>query len=56
MAAHVHCIMTATTMSPSVAFAKKKGRFKRRKAQFSRTWCIMIDDVGTKIPQHSIAD
>jgi len=27
----------------------EEGRFKRRKAQFSRTWCIMIDDVNTKI-------
>ena len=35
------------------SFHEEEGRFKRRKAQFSRTWCIMIDDIGTKI---SLAD
>jgi len=32
------------------SFKEEDGRFKRRKAQFSRTWCIMIDDIGTKLP------
>jgi len=32
------------------SFKEEDGRFKRRKSQFSRTWAIMIDDLGTKLP------
>jgi hypothetical protein len=36
------------------SFREEEKRFKRRKAQFSRTWCIMIDDIGTKIPREAL--
>lgn len=35
-------------------FREEDGRFKRRKAQFAKTWCIMIDDIGTKIPKPAL--
>ena len=36
------------------SFKEEDGRFKRRKAQFSRTWCIMIDDIGTKLSKEAL--
>ena len=38
------------------SFKEEDGRFKRRKAQFGRTWCIMIDDIGTKLPLNVIPE
>ena len=38
------------------SFLEEDGRFKRRKAQFAKTWCIMIDDIGTKLPLNVIPE
>lgn len=37
------------------SFAALEGRYRRRKAQFAAMHAVMFDDIGTKIPERSIA-
>lgn len=34
--------------------ADDSGKFRRRKSQFGRTWAIMVDDIGTKLPLEAV--
>lgn len=36
------------------SFREDEGKFRRRKAQFGRTFAIMVDDIGTKVPMDAL--
>jgi len=46
---------TGNTYCTVSTFTASEGRYRRRKAQFAAMHTVMIDDIGTKIAERSIA-